>query len=223
MAAERPKALGEALRAVPCALTCCPAIVVDVLTVRPDFGTRNASCSFPKPQVSSREGLSMPEDVPNVAELREESSGGRSSVAGYVASRQRNPKRSLRVQGQSSPYTPLPKRPSARPKGAPVKGSPSEETLNEEAEFETEKARRELRDSWRRSSEVLQGCADDFEETLEAGRREVLRNEVKTVTEALEGAQLEDLQEETTEVDIKAESDDEGASLRQHRNETGED
>ena len=95
--------------------------------------------------------------------------------------------------------------------------------MSEEAEFETEKARRELRDSWRRSSEVLQGCADDFEETLEAVRREVLRNEVKTVTEALEGAQLEDLQEETTEVDIKAESDDEGASLRQHRNETGED
>ena len=44
---------------------------------------------------------------------------------------------------------------------------------------------------------------------------------MKEVTEALEEAQLEDLQEETTEAEIEAEDCEEGASLRQHHNETG--
>ena len=104
-----------------------------------------------------------------------------------------------------------------------MKGSPFEEVLDEEVEFEAVKAKQELRDSWRRSSVILQGCVDDPEGSLRAARREAFRDEVRAVAEALEGAQLEDLQEETTEVDIKAESEDEGASLRQHHNETGED
>ena len=155
----------------------------------------------------------MPEDTRDPEEEREGGPEGRSSAAGQGATRQRNPKRSLRVQGQSGPYTPLSKRPSARPKGAPVKGSPSEELLSEEAEFEAAKAKQELSDSWRRSSVILQGCVDDFEEPPEAARREAFRNKIRAATKALEEAQLEDLQEETTEVDIKAESEDEGASL----------
>ena len=39
----------------------------------------------------------------------------------------------------------------------------------------------------------------------------------------MEEAQLEDLQEEATEVDIEAEGEEEGASLRQHHNETDEE
>ena len=165
----------------------------------------------------------MPEDVRDPENVREETPEGRSSAAGQGTTRLRNPKRLLRAQRLPSPYTPLPKRPSTRPKGAPVEGSPFEESLNEEARFEVARAKQELRDSWRRSSVVLQGCIDDSEGSLRSARREAFRDEVRAVTEALEGAQLEDLQEETTEVNIKAESEDESASLRQHHNETGED
>ena len=164
----------------------------------------------------------MPEDVPNVTETREEDSGGRSSEAGHVAPRQRNPKRSLRAQGSASPVTPLPKRFSARPKGAPVKALPFGETLVAETGLEAERVRRQLRESWRNSSAVLGLCCDDSEKPTETGRREAVPEGVKEVTEALEEAQLEDLQEETTEAEIETESCEEGASLRQHHNETGD-
>ena len=164
----------------------------------------------------------MPEDVSNVTETREEGSGGRSSEAGHVASRQRNPKRSLRAQGPASPVTPLPKRFSARPKGAPVKALPFGETLVAETGLEAERVRHQLRESWRNSSAVLELCRDDPENPSETGRREAVPEGVKEVTVALEEAQLEDLQEETTEAEIEAESCEEGASLRQHHNETGD-
>ena len=162
----------------------------------------------------------MPEDVPNVTETREEGSGGRSSEAGHVEPRQRNPKRSLRTQGSASPVTPLPKRFSARPKGAPVKGSPPEETQVAETELEAERVRFELQESWRDSSAALELCCDDSENPRETKRREATSEGVKEVIEALGGAQLEDLQEEMTEAEIKAKSGDEGASLRQHHNGT---
>ena len=162
----------------------------------------------------------MPEDVSNVTETREEGSGGRSLEAGHVASRQRNPKRSLRAEGSVSPTTPLPKRFSARPKGAPVKAPPPEETWSVEAELELVKDRLQLRESWRHSCAALECSRDDSEKPTETGRREAVPEGVKEVTEALEEAQLEDLQEETTEAEIEAESCEEGASLRQHHNET---
>ena len=86
---------------------------------------------------------------------------------------------------------------------------------------EGEKGRRQLRQSWRDSSAALQLCCDDFEKPSEKERNEAVSEGVKEVTEALEEAQLEDLQEETTEAEIEAEDCEEGASLRQHHNETG--
>ena len=160
----------------------------------------------------------MPEDVSNVTETREGGSGGRSSEAGHVASRQRNPKRSLRAQGSVSPTTPLPKRFSAHPKGAPVKAPPPEEKWSAEAELEVARTRSELRKSWRDSSAALEHCSDDFEKPNEKEGSEATSEAVKEVTRALEDAQLEDLQEETTEAVLETRSSEEGAPLRQHHN-----
>ena len=162
----------------------------------------------------------MPGDVSNVTETREEGSGGRSSEAGHVASRQRNPKRSLRAQGSASPVTPLPKRFSARPKGAPVKALPFGETLVAETGLEAERVRHQLRESWRDSSAVLELCCDDPEKPNETGKSGAVSEGVKEVTEALEEAKLEELQEGTTEAEIEAKNCEEGASLWQHHNGT---
>ena len=133
----------------------------------------------------------MPEDVSNVTETREEGSGSRSLEAGYVASRQRKPKRSLRTQGSASPTTPLRKRFSARPKGAPVKGTPPVETLVAETGLEAERTWLQLREGWRDSSAALESCCDDFEKPKETKRREDVSEAVKGVTEALKKAKLE--------------------------------
>ena len=161
----------------------------------------------------------MPEDTPDVAETGEGGSGGRSSQTGHVASRQRNPKRSLRTQGSVSPTTPLRKRFSARPKGAPVKEAPPGETVIAETGEEAKRIQRQLRESWRDSSAALEICVDDCEKPKETEGKEAASEAVERVTRTLEDTQLEDLQEETTEAELEAESGEEGASLRQHHNE----
>ena len=88
--------------------------------------------------------------------------------------------------------------------------------------LEAEKGLRQLRESWRDSSAVLELCCDDSEKPNDTEGSGAVSEGVKEVTEALEEAQLEDLQEETTEVETKAESCEEGASLRQHHDETGD-
>ena len=160
----------------------------------------------------------MSEDIPNVVEMREESSGGRSSVVGHIASRQRKPKRSLRTQGSAGPTTPFPKRFSARPRGAPVKAPPSEKYWSAETELEAARTRFQLRESWHDSSGALQLYHDDFEKPNETERNGAVSEGVKEVTEALEEAQLEELQEGTTEAEIEAKNCEEAASLRQHHN-----
>ena len=52
-------------------------------------------------------------------------------------------------------------------------------------------------------------------------RSEAVSEAVEEVTKTLEGTQLEDLQEETTEAVLEAGDSNEGASLRQHHNEEG--
>ena len=117
-----------------------------------------------------------------------------------------------------SPTTPLPKRFLARPKGAPVKAPPPEEKWSAEVELEAARTRFELRKSWRDSSAVLEHCRDDSEKPTEKERSEAASEAVKEVTRALEDAQLEDLQEETTEAVLETRSSEEGAPLRQHHN-----
>ena len=102
-----------------------------------------------------------------------------------------------------------------------MKTLPSVDPLVAETGCKAEKVCLQLRQSWRDSSVALQLCCDDFEKPSEKERSEAVSEGVKEVMEALEEAQLEDLQEETTEADIEAEDCEEGASLRQHHNETG--
>ena len=163
----------------------------------------------------------MPEDPLDVKETCEEGSGVRLDETAHVASRQRKPKRSLRAEGSVSPTTPLPKRFSARPKGVPVKAPPPEETWSAEVELESVKDRLQLRESWRHSCAALECCRDDSEKPNEKERSEAASEAVKEVTRALEDTQLEDLQEETIEAVLEAGSCEEGASLRQHHDETG--
>ena len=73
---------------------------------------------------------------------------------------------------------------------------------------------KQLRESWSKAEYVLQECCDVFGEFPTALRSEEAAEGVKTVAKLWERSQLEDLQEETTEV--KAEGEPKGASLRQH-------
>ena len=101
-----------------------------------------------------------------------------------------------------------------------MKVLPPVDPLVAETGCEAERVRLQLRQSWRNSSAALQLCCDDFEKPSEKEGSEAVSEGVKEVTEALEEAQLEYLQEETTEAEIGAEDCEEGASLRQHHNET---
>ena len=86
-----------------------------------------------------------------------------------------------------------------------MKALPPVDPLVAETGCEAEKVCLQLRQSWRDSNAALQLCRDDSEKLSEKERCEAVSEDVKKVAETLEEAQLEDLQEETTEVEIEAE------------------
>ena len=152
MAAKWPDALSEVARAVLRVALHCLGLVVCDPTTRPVCCVRNVSCSFSKSQGPSRAVPYMPKDGQNPAQSSEGRSGGRSTVAGQDTTRQRIPKRSLRVHGSISSPTPLSKRPSTRSKGEAVRCVPPEESLVAEAELKAEGVRQKLQGSWQDSS-----------------------------------------------------------------------
>ena len=87
--------------------------------------------------------------------------------------------------------------------------------------MEAERVGPQWRESWRNSTAALELCRDDFAEAREKAQHWAFRGEAKAAIIAVDEAQLEEFQEEATEVAIEAESEREGASLRQHHNETG--
>ena len=102
-----------------------------------------------------------------------------------------------------------------------MKQGPPEGSFAASTQAAADETRAQLRRSWQLREAVFDDCCDVQSELSKTSTRAAFAAIVRDVGEGLEGVQLEDVQEETSEVVIETDQDLEGASLRQHPNAAG--